>query len=819
VCAGDHKCGFGDGGLILCGRRDGPVAGFRHLGPSKGDPQFHLYRAEEDCPKPVRKARAIDWPATAARYAEGFTPKARAKLARVLELPAEVLDSLPLLGANREDSRGPCWTFPECDGGGGVVGILRRYPDGVKKAAPGGRRGLTLVDGWRERQGPVLLPEGPSDTLALIAAGLPAVGRPSNTGGVEHLAALLKDLPADREIVVVGENDRKPDGTWPGRDGAERTAAALARRLGRAVRVALPPDGAKDVRAWLVARVATGASWADAGRELVAGLVEPPPAGAPTIEVTVREHEVNDQAVAALRSEPDLYQRGGALVRVLVEPATDGRAIRRPAGPRIDALPAATLRERLTRCAAWVKIHRSSHGEAVIPTHPPDWCVPAVLARGDWPGVRRLEALVEYPVLLPDGRVLTTPGFDPASGLLYHPPGELALDVPDRPTRQEVAGAVALLLDLVADFPFEAPAHRSAWVAALLTPLARFAFSGPAPLFLVDANVRGAGKGLLLHALARVVTGESFTIATYTHDNDELRKRITALALEGDRLVLFDNLEGRFGNAAQDAALTGTVWKDRLLGHNRQVCVPLWACWYATGNNVAVGADTARRVCHIRLETPAERPEERTDFRHPDLLAWVSANRPRLLAAALTVLRGYVVAGRPDQHLTPWGSFEGWSGLVRSTVVWAGLPDPAQTRRLLQDRADVSAGALAALLALWDRIDTEGRGVTTAQVIERVYGRNPYPDTDGVRDALDALLPKPDSRSLGYKLRQFRRRVVAGRFLDLAGGTGGTNRWAVFAENQFCRVGEEIAVPSGAAHVVEDRDPEPAPRPGGYEEF
>jgi hypothetical protein len=171
VCGGDHKCGSGDGGLILCGRRDGPVAGFRHLGPSKKDPQFHLYRAEDDPASVPAKPRGVDWPAAAARHAEGFTAGARAELARVLDLPIEVFDSLPLLGANREDGRGPCWTFPECDGGGRVVGITRRYPDGVKKAAPGGRRGLTLVDGWRERAGPVLLPEGPSDTLALIAAG------------------------------------------------------------------------------------------------------------------------------------------------------------------------------------------------------------------------------------------------------------------------------------------------------------------------------------------------------------------------------------------------------------------------------------------------------------------------------------------------------------------------------------------------------------------------------------------------------------------------------------------------------------------------
>jgi hypothetical protein len=35
----------------------------------------------------------------------------------------------------------------------------------------------------------------------------------------------------------------------------------------------------------------------------------------------------------------------------------------------------------------------------------------------------------------------------------------------------------------VSDFPFERPEHRAAWLAGLLTPLAWFAFDGPAPLY------------------------------------------------------------------------------------------------------------------------------------------------------------------------------------------------------------------------------------------------------------------------------------------------------------------------------------------------
>jgi hypothetical protein len=86
---------------------------------------------------------------------------------------------------------------------------------------------------------------------------------------------------------------------------------------------------------------------------------------------------------------------------------------------------------------------------------------------------------------------------------------------------------------------------------------------------------------------------------------------------------------------------------------------PLYMTWYATGNNVAIHADTARRVCHIRLESPDERPEERQDFRHPNLLGWVGQERPRLLCAALAILLAYCAAGRR------WSGLGEFRGLVR----------------------------------------------------------------------------------------------------------------------------------------------------------
>ena len=443
---------------------------------------------------------------------------------------------------------------------------------------------------------------------------------------------------------------------------------------------------------------------------------------------------------------------------------------------RIASLPASGLRERLTRYAALGAgeggRHRARPSAGVVR--------PGVARRGEWPTIRPLEGLVESPIVRADGSILSAPGYDPATGLFLHWPGD-PVPLRDRPTRDDAVRAAASLLDAVADFPFAGPAYRAAWLAALLTPLARHAMPGPVPLFLVDANVRGAGKGLLVNVIGAVVAGREMAVATYTADLEEMRKRITAILLGGDALVLFDNVAGPFGNAILDAALTANVWKDRVLGASLDVNLPLGVSWYATGNNVTPAGDIMRRLCPIRLDSPHERPEERrTDVRRADLIGWVKAERPRLLADALTILSAYCTAGRPNQGFRPWGSFEAWSGLVRSAVVWCGLSDPAEGRVEMQSRDDDDLGTLRTLVAAVRRLDPDGRGVTSSEIIDRLFGPDPLPELEGVRASVRAVLRSPDANTLGYRLRSFARRPCDGMFIDKDGNTGGVVRWRAF---------------------------------------
>jgi len=284
----------------MCGRpidtAPGPSqkSGFIFLGLAQKDSQFGLYRFADDkrfqdgdrhpakqekrstnahpgCNGYANGRPAFEWRARALEYAKLLTPERRAKLAEALCLPEASLAVLPLLGFCPDDHDGPFWTFPETDGTGRIVGINRRYRDGRKKAMKGAARGLTTPDGWANREGPIFCPEGASNTLALTALGLAAIGRPNDRAGVEDLAALLKPLPLDRPIFVVGDFDPKPDGKWPGRDGAVETAAKLAAILDRPVSWVLPPGGIKDVRKWLQSKrpdPTCADQWAELGEEL-----------------------------------------------------------------------------------------------------------------------------------------------------------------------------------------------------------------------------------------------------------------------------------------------------------------------------------------------------------------------------------------------------------------------------------------------------------------------------------------------------------------------------------------------------------------------
>jgi hypothetical protein len=509
------------------------------------------------------------------------------------------------------------------------------------------------------------------------------------------------------------------------------------------------------------------------------------PAERPEIRISTEITEVADEAIAALAADENVYQRGGRLSRVVVTDSPLRRLKMQEPAPRIEVLPHASLVELLAARAVWLRHDKRS--DEWVRTFPPDVVVKAVEARGRWEGVRHLEAIVDSPVLRPDGSVLDIPGYDATTGLLYRPNAAF-LAVAERPSLEDAQRARDELYEVVADFQFAGHAHRAAWLAALLTHFARYAYSGPTPLFLGDSNVRGAGKGLLVDTIAITATGRCAPVTPLPPDDAEMSKTISSVLLAGLPMLVFDNVGADLGSPALDLLLTSRTYSARVLGKSEMSGeLPAYTLLFATGNNVQIKADTARRILWMRLESTHERPEDRRDFRHPDLRAWLAHERPRLVCAALTILRAYCVAGRPRLELRPWGSFEAWSDLVRGAVAWLGEPDPGDTRIELAEEADTEAHGLLRLVESLE-VANLGDGFTASAVIQRAYsfdgGGRQDPISSALREAVEELCPtngarQPSSKSLGRRLRHLRRRIVAGRMLDTKGESAHAIVWCV----------------------------------------
>ncbi len=291
---------------------------------------------------------------------------------------------------------------------------------------------------------------------------------------------------------------------------------------------------------------------------------------------------------------------------------------------------------------------RHTKKDGYVPAHPPAAVVKAILATPD-PSLPVLAGITTTPVFGRGGELLTKPGYHADARLLYDPPPGFVLPaVPAKPTPSDITSARQLLLDdLLGDFPFTGDAERAHGLSLLLTGFVRAMIEGPTPLHLVEKPTPGTGATLMVDAVAMIVTGGGVSVMVEGRDDEEWRKRITAKLRQVPSLILIDNLRRQLDSSALSAALTAPFWEDRVLGISEMVRLPIRCLWVATGNNPEFSNEMARRLIRIRLDARVDQPWRRSGFRHPNLTAWVKANRGKLVAACLTLCRAWVAAGMP----------------------------------------------------------------------------------------------------------------------------------------------------------------------------
>lgn len=483
----------------------------------------------------------------------------------------------------------------------------------------------------------------------------------------------------------------------------------------------------------------------------------------PVIFLDREFHVVLDDAMRALASDPTVFAKGDQLVRVMV----DGDV------PRLVSLGSAQVRELLSLRARWMK------DEAV---HPPAGVASALARRGAWKYVRELRAMTTFPVLSASGDLRTEEGYDEATRTFYVSGSDVS--VSDRPTREDAERACGQLLDLVSDFPFAGDAHKSAWLAALLTPLARYMHDGNAPLVVIEANMPGSGKTMLAQTIATIVTGSAVSVMA-CEKGEPNRKEILSKLRASPSIALIDNVVGRFGGPNMATLITSRSFEDRAMGHLKTLSAPNDTTWLMTGNRITLAPDMARRCLHVRLQSTADKPHLRRDFHYPDLLQHAREHRQELLSAALTVLKAYAVARLPEVTMEAWGSFEPWSRVVRGALVWCGLPDPASTRQELEDEAEESSTEHARWVHGWRELQEATNrcdGLTVREALTLLDGA---PSAAPVLHEMIEALPRrgghPDALVISRRLREAKDRNFDGSILRSLGSPKEALRWTVVA--------------------------------------
>jgi hypothetical protein len=452
------------------------------------------------------------------------------------------------------------------------------------------------------------------------------------------------------------------------------------------------------------------------------------------------------EALAAHNNPPDVFVRAGRLVRVRQD--ENGT-------PQIQTMEDSHVKGRLARVADFVRA--TEKGETRV--SPPDVVVKDIQALDGWP-FPPLEAVVESPVMRPDGTIFDAPGYDPETRLYYRPVEGFDIPpIPETPATEDIRAAISLLDEAVGEFPYEDEASAANTLALMLTALVRQVVRGPVPLALIDKPQAGTGGSLLAETVAVIGSGRTAEMLGAPRDEEEWRKQITAKLSAGATMITVDNVEGALYAPSLARALTARTWTDRVLGRSETVTVSQRATWIATGNNIQLRGDLPRRCYWVRLDARESRPWQRQNFRHPDLLGWVTRNRGRLVHALLTLARGWFAAGKPKApDLPQLGSFEAWTEIVGGMVAYAGIPGFLANLSALYDKADEgNAEWEEFLLAWWETFAEEA--VTVAQLTKRVE------TADELREALPPDLAEALDKSKG----SFSRRL--GNALSKRSGT------------------------------------------------
>jgi putative DNA primase/helicase len=409
---------------------------------------------------------------------------------------------------------------------------------------------------------------------------------------------------------------------------------------------------------------------------------------------------------------------------------------------------------------------------------PPDVAM-GLLRKGQWQ-FPKVAGVITTPTLRPDGTILDQPGYDPATQLWYAPDSYMVMPaLKTEPTREETLQALKLYEELLENFPFITDVDRSVSLAAILTPLLRGAFD-VAPMILIVAYDVGSGKSYFFDLVSTIARGRPCPVITNVESIEEMEKRLGALVLAGVPMISLDNCSVNIGGDLLCQITERRVINIRILGKSEAPECEWRGTMFGTGNNITFVGDMTRRGLSAALDPKVERAELRKFSFDP--IARVLADRGAYVAAAITITRAYIAAGKRVECV-PLGSYGQWSQVVREPLIWLGKADPVKSMDAVRE-ADPVRNAVRDLIAIWKEKLTIRVGYTAVELYESAYEAH---SGELVRPELrDVLLLQAgnargdiDTRKLGNWLVAIKGQIHHGHRIELVKESERGNRYAL----------------------------------------
>lgn len=382
------------------------------------------------------------------------------------------------------------------------------------------------------------------------------------------------------------------------------------------------------------------------------------------------------QTLQLMRALPDYYDMGDQLITI-----KDGNII-----PFSEPL----LEHELGAIAQywqWQKTGKIMHERLI---DPPSKVIKQILSMNKYRDLKPLNTVINAPTITHDDYIVSKQGYDAASQLyldcLDHGVSVVALV-----SEQDAIAAYYELMKPFNTFDFADDVSRSVALSAVLTAITR-PTQATAPAFAFDAPKQGSGKTYFCECLGLLATGKAPAMTPSIEKNeDEIRKTLLSMVIEGRRFIIWDNVMGHFNSATMASFLTSERFSGRILGSSQSVEIAHRAMLLLTGNNITLVGDMPRRVLTCRFDTGIENPTQaQRNLSAIDGLkpaAYIERNRYKLAAAAITLIRGYL---QSDEHRAGGmakvrlPSFEDWDTVARQPVLWLskrveGLTDPKRS--------------------------------------------------------------------------------------------------------------------------------------------